>query len=191
MVELLVASGMFLMLTAVLFAVFRVGASSWLKGDAQSEIISKLQVVTSKLELELTRAGSASLSISPDGRALAFLTANDADGRFHYDPLDKSALWQRYLLFHYSTASGNLLLDEVSVLGTAQETTPVPIEMFEGRAMDSYFTAGRIVERQISGCEFELLSPELVRVTLSAQKTRYGRKDRETFETETVLQLRN
>ena len=57
--------------------------------------------------------------------------------------------------------------------------------------MDSYFTSGRIVEREIHECEFELLSPELVRVTLTAQRRRYGRKDPETFETETVLQLRN
>ena len=190
-IELLVASGMFLMLTAVLFAVFRVGANSWLKGDAQSEIISKLQVVTEKLELEVTRASSASLSISPDAKALAFLTANDTDGRFHYDPVEKSALWQRYLVFHYSESSQNLLMDEVGVVGTAQEKTPIPIEDFEGRNMSDYFGSGKIVERELSGCEFEMLSQQLVRVTLSARKKRYGRTDEETFQTETVLQLRN
>ncbi len=174
LMETLVGAVVFLLLLGMLFYIYRMGASAWMKADTQVELIGPLQVVNDRLEREVERSVYDSFSLDSSGNGVAFLSAVDANGVFHYDPVTEKPKWQKYLIFYYDPTAGEIRLREVSVVGTPQEDNPAPIETFSGNPLSSYFTQGRVLARGVTSCMFSLTADQQVVVEATAEKNRYG-----------------
>lgn len=189
------------MLFGAIFWVYRNAASAFMKGDTLTHLRHATLTGSQKLSRDLERSVYDSLSVSPDARAISFLTALDPNGEFQFDAITQQARWQAYLIYYYEAAGGaaperSLKRRRVSVVGTPQETAPTPIESFgAAQPLSSYLSGGDPVALELDFCEFLVeLSPSgepLIRARLRAEKKRYGSERLESFELETVTHLRN
>ncbi len=148
------AGALFLVATTLLFFVFFAGAKAWRKTDQRSDILRSAQIVTSQVAREATRSSYNSLTITPDGRALSFLSALNDAGIFVLDNQGNTR-WQKYLVFYFEPTSGEIRRREVPLLaGSPQERFPEPIERFSGpsglQPLTHYLNGGRPLGREVS-----------------------------------------
>lgn len=193
--EVLVAAAVASLLLSAIFFIYRTSASAWMKGDTVTQLRNQTMIASGKLNRDLERSLYSSLSISPDGKAIAFLSATDATGNFQYDVANERARWQNYLVY-YLDVDSKLKLRRVPVVGTPQETTPSVIDSFgPNQPVSNYTSGGEQIAEEISECQFssELLANgnHLVRLRLRASQQRYGSEQPESFELESVTYLRN
>ncbi len=106
LLESLVASSIFLLMSAGLFMIFRTGASLWLKSDANAEVLGKLQTVSARIGREAENSLFDSLAIastkSPRSQhGCSFLSARNNDGQLDYHPSQLLPDWKRALVFYF------------------------------------------------------------------------------------------
>ncbi len=198
LLELLLACALTLMLRAGIYAIFRMGVSSWHKVDSQTELQQSLEVAATRIAKQVQRSPYDSCTISPDGRALACLSALYDDGRVAVSPLDGTLQWQRYLVFYFDSSKGELREVEVPVLASSPERTRAgPLENFDSgsgpQPWPFYTQMGRVLARQVTNFE-AVLEPDpskLLTVTLVGQKKRYGSDAPEIATTRVSIGLRN
>ena len=193
--EVLVAAAVASLLLSAMFFIYRSSASAWMKGDTVTQLRNQTMVASGKFSRDLERSIYSSLSISPDGKAIAFLSAVDANGRFQYDAATEQPHWQEYLVY-YLDVDSTLKVRHLSVVGSPQETGPTPIDNFgPNQPVANYMSGGERVAEDIQECEFssELLSNgnHLLRMRLLAGRKRYGSERPESFELDSVVYLRN
>ncbi|MGE0489600.1 MAG: hypothetical protein AB7S38_10345 [Vulcanimicrobiota bacterium] len=193
--EVLVAAAVASLLLSAIFFIYRTSASAWMKGDTVTQLRNQTMIASGKISRDLERSIYSSLSLSPDGKAIAFLSATDANGRFQYDVGNESPRWQNYLIY-YLDVDSKLKLRRVSVVGSPQETGPTVIDGFgPNQPVSTYTNGGELVADEIAECQFssELLANgnHLLRLRLRASQQRYGSERPESFELESVTYLRN
>lgn len=159
--ELVVASAIFLALTAVLFATFFLGGRAWRKTDDRSELLRNTQILASQLAREAERTSTYSVTLLPN-RAISFLSPMDDNNQAVTDPVSGDIRWQRYVIFYHDAASQEVRRIEVPLLPTSiQRTSPGPIENFISATgihpLSDYLVDGRVIARRIS-----LFAPEHV-----------------------------
>jgi hypothetical protein len=187
-----VASFVLGMLFVLLFRIYQIGASAWKKGDAQPDLLQGMQVAKARLSVEIERSIYESLSLGPGGNGLSFLSAVDDTGVFRYDPVTLTPRWQKYVVVYFDAPNKNLMWTTVSVVGTPQEMTPAPIEAFGPMLpVQTYFTGGRPVARDLAVCTFAVTPDQLVSFTWIGQKKRYGSERLEKLELQSQLGFRN
>lgn len=189
--EMLVASAVAGMLLLTLFMIYRICASAWMKGDTQTKLRQSAMVASEKLSRDLERSIYDSVSISADRRGISFLSALDANGQFQFNTASQEPIWQNYLVYYLDPGTREFRRRSVSVAGAPQQSVPGPIESFgPNQLVDTYMVGGQAVAHELDFCEFTVVN-KLLRLKLRAQAKRYGSERLESFELETVSNLRN
>lgn len=189
--ELLVSSFVLGLLLAVTFAIYRTGASAWLKSDAKSELLQVAQVVTARVNREVEGSAYRSLELDPGGKGIAFLTARDEHGIFQYDPVKLTPKWQQYVVLYFDQAEKTLYRREVSIIGLAQQDAAMPITSLGAGPLATYFQSGQPIGRGIDECRFSVGAEEQMVLELSASKNRYGSETPEKQSVRVVTAFRN
>ncbi len=189
--ELMVAIFILGLLFVALFEIYRMGASAWRKGEAETTLLQGLQVVKSRLDRELERSTFDSLSVDANG--LAFLSAMDYGTRsFVIEPALVRPRWQKYIVVYYDPPQRAILWREVPVVGTPQENGATPIEAFGAQTpLASYYAGGRVVIRDVAAWQIQVTVDELVALTWRVERQRYGKQAPETIELRSVVHMRN
>lgn len=197
MIELMVSCFIFGLLTVVLFFFYRMGASAWKKGDAESELLQNLQVACRKISrpLEASSATSVSTYANATHTALSFLTAVGAADTFMVQPDTLLPDWQSYQVFYFERAQQTLYQREVDLLaGSSQHTVPGPIQSFVSSSgthpLGFYCTDGRPIARHLTDLTVTL-NGSLVTIEAEAQMKRYGSERNEQLRLRSTTHLRN
>ncbi|MCA9796902.1 MAG: hypothetical protein KC910_34065 [Candidatus Eremiobacteraeota bacterium] len=150
LIEMMIAAGIFLLLTAVLFMIFFMGAKAWRKTDQRADVTREAQLATARLIREATRSSFLSLSITPDGRAVSFLSPMDDNGQFVFDAAGNTR-WQRFVIYYCDLTAGELRRLEVPLpVGSTLGQFPEPIERLNPpKTLSGYLTGGRVIARDL------------------------------------------
>ncbi len=159
LIELTIAMGLFLLLTAALFAIFLLGGKAWRKTDDRYELLRNTQVVAAQIAREAERSSPFSLTVIPS-RALSFLSPMNDNGNSVTDNFGLIR-WERYVIFYYDSASQEVRMLDVPLLATSSERqNPGPIERFNSltgmHPLADYLVDGRVLGRRIT-----LFEPEM------------------------------
>lgn len=109
LLESLVASSMFLLMSASLFMIFRTGASVWLKSDANAEVLGRLQTLSARIGREAENSLFDSLAIASKNtprvqHGCSFLSARNNEGQLDFHPSQLLPDWKRALVFYFDKA---------------------------------------------------------------------------------------
>ena len=174
-------------LLAMMFSVYRFGASAWKKGESQNELLQQAQVVTASLAHEVERSVFSSASVDPGptvGSAIGMLNCwNSTLNRYEYDATAESQVWQRYVIFYHDAASNSVRRTETPL--SPPSTTSVPLPGLAGHR-----TGGRQLALDASMCEFEL-SDQLLRFEIELERKRYGSEVPEKVTLSSLVYFRN
>lgn len=173
LVEMMIAGAVFLLLTAALFMIFFMGAKAWRKSDQRADVTREAQLATARLMREATRSSILSLSLTPDGRGVSFLSPMDDQGQFVFDAAGNTR-WQRFVIYYYDAASAELRRREVPLpVGSTLSQFPEPIEHLNPpQTLASYLVGGRVMARDLT--EFGAWTPmgsRRLNVTVSVKKS--------------------
>lgn len=184
LLETMISAVLLGILTSLLFFVYRMGASSLMKGQAQTELLQDVQASSSRLLREIERSTYASLSLDPPppggpATAISLLSAIDPAGQFAYDPAVGEPTWQKYVVLYYDAPSEELRWREVVLAaGSPEARTPGPIEQYQGSALATYRNGGRTIARHVTRCELSF-ADGTVTLLLETQRKRYGSEQKE------------
>ena len=159
LIDLMVAMGLFMLLTTALFAIFFLGGRAWRKTDDRYELLRNTQVVAAQIAREAERSSAFSVSIVP-GRAVSFLSPVNDAGNCVTDNFGLIR-WERYVIFYLDAATQQVRMLHVPLLPASLErATPQPIERFFSltgmHPLADYLVGGRILGRRIT-----LFEPEM------------------------------
>lgn len=170
LLETLVSLGLLSLLMMLMFAVYRMGANAWMKGDAQVSLIQDLRVVTDRLAREVERSAYESATLDPgpnNGTALAFMSSwDEATQRYDYDPAVGSPVWHRYLVCYYDAPAREVRWVEVDLATPTTTAAPLP-------GLAGYRSGGRVLASQVDRCDF-ILTESLLETRLETSRKRYG-----------------
>lgn len=212
LLEALIACSTFLLMLGSLFAIYRLGATIWLRADTGAEILGQVQTLSAKIAREAERSLYDSLAIesSPTKRGCSLLSAHDSGGGFDFDPGTRMPRWQRAVLFYFDASTRTVYRREFPLTGASvRENLQLYSQGFvqEGATprLLRRFTGGQPVANQIS--DFRLQKPtrrvtlsggrgerdipvRCLRLTITVEKPRFG-GGHQTITSETVSYFRN
>ena len=158
LIELMVASGLLAVLTAVLFLAWNTGAQSWLTASRKTDRLSRLQLALRQLEKGLESSSSQGLAYQNGPTIVAFpvaypLKTSPATG-FVYLPGSSSPQWQKYLVYYFDAPGRSLRAREVAISSTnlaAKTTTPLPAfdDGSGAKPLTNYATSGVVAAEEI------------------------------------------
>lgn len=133
LVEVLVTSGILLLLLAVLTGVYVRGSSVWRKVESKTELLRELQVALRRIERNLSI--SHPKGVTRGEKALAYLSLQNADGKI--EVVDLGPVWQKFVTV-YVDADG--LLREASVPRSVPDSLAPSFIEANGFSLDDYLT---------------------------------------------------
>ena len=149
-VEVLVASSVFLLILGVLVSTFYMSTNTMMKGTSQAGMLRDAQAFGRKLSNAIQYGSVASLTIAADESGMSLLTSDNVNGKFRYDPALSTALWSDYQVFYYDSTAQEVRNPEISVIGSPEEATPGPIENFgSAQPLNTYFTGGKPLDLKL------------------------------------------
>lgn len=190
-IELVVAMSILGVLLALTFFIYTMGARAWAKGDSKADLLRAAQVVAAKTNRYVESSTPLSLSVASDGSAVAFLSAEDTDGVFQYDPVTLLPHWQKFIVLYHDATARTVNFKEVSVIGTPLEQVPQPIDALSAGPVDNYKSGGQPLGREIDVCTFTLTPESQLLTELKSQKKHYGSDQPEVHSTRVLNTLRN
>lgn len=189
--ELMISMSVLGVLLGLTFLIYTMGARAWAKGDTKADLLRSAQVIAAKTNRYVESSTPLSLSAAPDGSAVAFLSAEDEDGVFQYNPVTLLPRWQKFIVLYHDPAARSVNLREVSVVGTPLQDTPQTIEARGEGPVAGYKSGGQPLGREIDECRFTV-TPEVQLLTeLRSKKKHYGTDAPEVHETRLLNTLRN
>lgn len=122
LIEVLVSFSLLGFLFTFVFAVYRVGAAAWMKGDANAELLGRVQALSSRIGREAERSTGSSLSIAlsdidPNLKGCAFMSAVDANGVFQYDPGTSAPRWSFADVYYFDVAGERVYAARQALVG--------------------------------------------------------------------------
>lgn len=156
MIEIMVVSGIMLLLMLVLTSIYVRGSRVWLKVDRETELLREIQVAMRYLERDITTGNPRGLTRG--NNALAFLSCQDADRQIHFNDRGQP-IWQKFVVM-YVDSNGTLRSREVP--RPTPSTIPVSFEEDMGSLLDDFLTdnpnpndrrlthSGRIIELSLT-----------------------------------------
>ena len=169
--EVMVSVTVLLLLFGALFFICQQSTSAMLKGTTQSGLLADFQAASRRLQAAVQGAPGGSFSLAADGRGASWLSAEDEQGRFCYDPAISQARWQRYLVYYHQADRRELRLAGIPVVGTQEELLPGPIEAHGSEVpLEGYFVGGQAVLLNVDSLVFS--EPEAGSVALAVQLSR-------------------
>lgn len=188
--EVMLAAGLFLVLSVALMNLFRYASRAALQGSTRASLVQQTNAACHRFAREVERSLYESSTCTAS--AFSCLSALDSNGRFEYDAATRQPRWQKYLVFYVDTAERQFKVRTVSVTGTPTETTPGPIEMFPPMApLATYATGGQAIAQEIYACEFGVTAEGLVQFWVGGEARRRDRVQPERFVQSTTIKFRN
>lgn len=192
LVEVLVAAGVFLLILGALVSTFYQSTAVMMKGTSQSSMQRDALAFGKRLSNAIEYGTAGSLSVAADESGMSLLISDDANGRFRYDPASSTALWSNYDVIYFDSVSHEVRSREVSVVGFSEEATPGPIESFDaGDPIETYFSGGQPVLRDVQSASFKEPLPGLVRVDIELARDDSRKDGAETYNFSLVRNFRN
>lgn len=191
LIDILVASFVLGLLTTMLFALFRTGIVGLKKVENQSELLRELQLLSLKISRELQESSFRSLSVSPDGHTVAFLSADDANDNFQMDEFGRP-LWQKFILYHFDATESVVRRTEVPYL-SPEPGSPQTLEVYTGDELIDHVNSGTpvLVAKHVEECQWRAEPPSLLEFGFRVEKRRYQGTDNELKRLTSQVQLRN
>ena len=193
MLEAVISMSILGLLTGLIFFVYTMGARAWAKGDAKSELLRASQIVAAKTSRLVESSTPLSVSVAADGSATAFLSAEDSNGVFRYDPVSLLPRWQKFVVLYHEPVSKTVFYREVDVTRTPLESAPQPIDALGNGPVENYKTGGnpQPLGRGIDTCRFTLTPESQLLTELSSTQQHYGSETPETRSTRFLNTFRN
>ncbi|MFN8613252.1 MAG: hypothetical protein U0931_37285 [Vulcanimicrobiota bacterium] len=179
LLELMVAVGLLLLLTAALFESWMLASRSWVMVFRNSSRLGSLEIALRQVQehLQDSAAQAAIYQNTPNIPALAFqaasgLTSLAQNQQFHYQAGQAIPLWQKYGVYYLNTAAGSLEYRELAIpSGDPASTTRLPLTSWNGpqgvRILDDYCLAGKAVASPVDSLRWER-TQSLLTVTLGS-----------------------
>ncbi|MGE0494900.1 MAG: type II secretion system protein J [Vulcanimicrobiota bacterium] len=188
--ELLVGALITGLLLAMLFAIFRTGASAWHKTDAQADLTGSLQRIGARFVACLEQADLQTVQVSPDRRILAAVVATDAAGNLHRDA-NGDLLWQRYVLFWWDSVRQEVYTRELPHANIPQGEFLTDVDLGSGpQPLSFYANSGRRLAGEIT--DFEVgYTGQIATMRAVGTHQRYGSERAETVEMQFAARPRN
>lgn len=198
LLETMVGASITLVLLTAVFFVFRMGASAMMKVSARNELLQGLQTASTLLARDVEQSVYGSLSLTPGGGAISFLSALDDNGDFQVDGLG-APLWQRYVIYYHAAAPASELrrLEVPLAAGSPEQTAPGPIESYgPSQVLSTYLSGGRVIAQHVFSARFLVdtaapLTRPLVIGEFEGRQKRYGRSDEEVLQIRSSALIRN
>lgn len=154
LVEVLVTSGILLLLLAVLTAVYVRASSVWRKVDMKTELLRELQVALRKLERNLEL--SHPKGVAKGDKSVAYLSLRDKDDKVVMDPL--GPVWQKFVAVYVDPTG---FLREATVFRASPNPTPCSFSEETGATLDQWLgmtanTDHRLLTHSGQVTQFEL-----------------------------------
>lgn len=127
-IETIIAGSILSLLMVSLFMLYTMGANAWMKSDTDAELLGQAQGFVMRVAREAERSSVFSVSLNtpvPDG--ICFLSPQDSNGNFQFDPYTKRPRWQKYVLYYRDSTQGEIRTLEQSVVGTPAELSPLEL----------------------------------------------------------------
>lgn len=190
-IELMVSMSVLALLLGLTFLIYVSGARAWAKGDAKADLLRAAKLVATKTYRHVESSTALSLSVAADGSAVAFLSAEDTNGVFLYDPVSLLPRWQKFIVLYHDPVTRTVNLREAGVLGTTLEHTPQTIDALSAGPVASYKSGGQPIGREIDECRFSITPESQLLTELRSLKKHYGSDAPEVQETRLLNTLRN
>ena len=185
LLEMVLAAGMLMVLMVTIILVYVVGASAWRKGDTQAELLQDLQTSGARLSVDLASSSYEGLSVGPS--FVSCLSPVDKDGKLAYQAGQPLLRWARFRRWALSS-SGELLRRDFDVPSSSPVVTaPVPLESFVGGP----YAGGSLMMRNMTVFSVTMAGVRTLRVTMTAEKKRYGHRDPEKVSRVFVVRVNN
>lgn len=195
LMEVMVASGIMLMVISMVFVVYVTGARAWRRGEGQADLLQDLEVIQTQLQREVASSVSLSLSADAPGKSLSFLSARLPGGGFQV--VDGHVEWQSYLVYYLDPPTRELRRREIPlVAGAPQRQTPGPIDAYDdgsgARPLSSYCVGGDVIGRDVSDLTFAVMNGgRLLKVTVEATRKRPDNPGLERIALPTTMEFKN
>jgi len=180
---MVLAAGMLCVLMVTIILVYVVGASAWRKGDTQAELLQDLQASGARLALDLAASAYDGLTVGPG--VLSCLTSVDKDGKVAYQAGKPLLRWARYRHW-YLAPEGRLLRRDFDIPGGT--TTVTPLASYFGGPLNQ---GGELMMRNVTAFVPVMVGVRTVRLTMTAEKMRYGHRDPEKVSRVFVVRVNN
>lgn len=186
--EMIISSGLLMLLLTLVLAVYLASHRVWAKGSNAQEVLGDAGVVAGYLDEELQRSTYDSVSIAPDKQALVFLTAKDENG--HADATeDGRPIWNRWMLYYVN--GGSLLRSSKLWNAPASDrANPLKLEDLESKPISEYFDGrGRALTRRLESLSFS--SPTDSRLVIYDLVVRADHDDKRKLHLQGAIRPRN
>ena len=213
LIEVIVAGTIFLLLLGMIFVIYRAGADTWMKSDANSELLGKVQKLTTRMTREAER--STYLSASPRGprkntsgnpvdsspeRGFAFLTPVDNNGVFQFDPTTRRPLWQNYVIYFHDPATRTIRRKVLAPYFPNTTKNPRRIESDRGASLAAQFSGGQTLIQEAKSLTCQMYPATIsdvldanyrMEVILNLEIPVRGQTTPRTIESKTMIRFRN
>lgn len=191
LVDILIASILLGLLTAILFSLLKSGTVALRKVENQSELLRELQLLSLKISQEAQESNFASLSVSADETMVAFLSAKDSNGVFQADNFGRP-LWQKFVVYYHDVSDNTIRRTEVPHSSTSP-LNAVTLEVSSGGAITDFSGFGNptTLAHNVTSCKWKAISPGLLNFEFHAEKKRFQAEGMEQKSFSSTVRLRN
>jgi type II secretory pathway pseudopilin PulG len=190
LIEVLIAAGLFLLLSLLMVLGWSQGARAWRTVSERNEVLGQAQRFLRLTEKELETASASGLEIAATGAAMAYASTFGVSNpeTFEVDSASGALRWQKQVIVFYDPANRAVLRRQMPVSVTDPAyLVPTPISSIDLgsglRAVAFYATSGQVAARQISALSFSIEGRQVtIRVGLLTQQNRQA-----NFESSTLL----
>ena len=192
LVEMLVALTVLGFLMTSMSWLYLAGARATHQARTRSELMQDLQVTAVRIVDAIDKSAADGLTVESSGIALSVLVAEDDNGIMGTDD-EGNIVWTRYRIYYWD---GDVIKEKEIPLaaGALEELAPGPIENYDAGggtlALHDYLTDGRPIARNVTRFRVEKVG-NLIQVEATAEKTRYGRSEPETYSISMAVAPRN
>ena len=201
--EVMVSAFILSFLLLMIFAVYRMGAQSWMAGDANSELLGRVQGLAGKIGRQVEGSTFSSLSVAasdldPDLRGCAFLSAVDDAGMFHYDPGQSLPEWSHAQVYYFSSSAQQVYQRRLPIVGAnRRDRVRDYFDRFGREPRPSYrnplpdhYHDGKVIANDIKDVAFQRYTEPIVlssgsgtlrdldqlKVSITVEKAAYGKQ---------------
>jgi len=157
--ELLISSGLFLLLTTALLSLFLNSIEAWTQVEDRTGLISQTERMFSRVIRELESSNSATVEFTSAPFIFSFaspfpLESATGGDSFEVLPATGALQWNKYLVFYHDPEERTLEVNELEIpTGSPARSTPLPISAvdFGGgpEPLSEYGQGGRIWVRDV------------------------------------------
>ena len=188
LIEAILSLTLLNLLMAFMFFVYRLGASAWQSGQADTQLAQTVQSVVDRISREASRSSIESLSFEPQApdvaSIIAFLSPIDQTTNSpSYDPVTLLPLWHSHFVCYYDQGNKELRWKKVPVALPSIEATPL-------NSLNSQRSDGALLAEEISACEFFVIGDSLD-LTITAERQRYGSSKPDQIKLHSTVFFRN